>query len=210
MPASRTKTRRPRYVLIIEDNVHHAELMTEVLDHHFAPVTIHTVDTIEDGIEFTKISNYDMVLTGGVIKDRPVTSAISELSGHDGNTPVIVITGRGDERFAAEAIRNGAAEYLVKTHETLENLPALIARHLTAKRPSKRRKAAKKGVAEKTGAPTSASIIREVDRLTQQALAIAGPRRRKRGGFPRDMEELDQLLSQIKRLRELATKLTLK
>ena len=46
------QAQKPRYVLIIEDNVHHAELLTELLDRHFAPVIIHTVDSFSDGMEF--------------------------------------------------------------------------------------------------------------------------------------------------------------
>lgn len=206
--AVRPKKVKPRYVLVVEDNVHHAELLTEVLDRHFAPVIIHTVDTIEDGIEFAAQSNYDLVITGGVIRETPVAEAIPRISRAAGGAPIVVISGRGDEKLAAELIKKGAAEYLSKTRETLENLPALLAKHFASSRGAGRRKAAGHGKV-RANAPTPAAIIREVDRLTQQALAIAGPRRRKRRGqFPHDVEQLDQLLSQIQRLRELAAKLT--
>ena len=74
MAERKAALKRPRYVLIIEDNVHHAELLTEVLDRHFAPVIIHTVDTIEDGIEFAGQTAYDLIITGGVIRQTPVTT----------------------------------------------------------------------------------------------------------------------------------------
>ncbi|HPQ81086.1 MAG TPA: response regulator [bacterium] len=207
MIAKAQKKTKPRYVLIIEENVHHAELLTEILDRHFAPVVIHTVDTVEDGIEFAGQSDYDLVISAGVVKDVPITESLQALSSAVGGAPIIVISGKSDETLAADLIRRGAAEYLAKTRETLENLPEHLERHLSAGRAGKRRKSRRRGD-EKTSKPTPAAIIREVDRLTQQALAIAGPRRRKRGGsFPQDVHQLDQLLGQIQRLRELASKL---
>jgi len=203
MATKRTKARKPCYVLIIEDNVHHAEILTEVLDRHFAPVVIHTVDTIEDGIEFATQSDYHMILTGAVIRDVPVTDAITKFAKLAKGTPIIIISGKGDETLAAELIKRGATEYLVKTRETLEELPALLAKHMKKKKGGRKRT---KNSEARTALPSPGAIIREVDKLTQQALAIVGPRRRKRSSRVRDLDELDQLLGQIQRLREMATK----
>lgn len=207
MAIKRAKTRRPCYVLIIEDNVHHAEILTEVLDRHFAPVVIHTVDTIEDGLEFASLSDYHMILTGAVIRDIPVTDAIVQLSKLSHGTPIIVISGKGDESLAAELIKRGATEYLAKTKETLDALPEIIAKHMKATKRSRKR-------GKRVSAPSTShrhaspeAIIREVDKLTQQALAIVGPRRRKRRVNAQNFEDLDKLLSQIQRLRQMASKL---
>lgn len=204
-PTRKTKRTRPRYVLIIEDNVHHAELLTEVLDRHFAPVIIHTVDTIEDGLEFVSQSGYDLILTAGVVRDTPIVNSIPVLSAKSGGTPIVVISGRGDEKLAAEIIKKGAVEYLGKTRETLENLSTLLEKHFAQKRAKKR-----KFKKDETDIPSPATIIREVDRITQQALAIAGPRRKKRRLLPPNVEELDLLLSQIRHLREMTSKLATK
>lgn len=207
MPAH-PKRIQPRYVLVIEDNVHHAELITEVMDRHFAPVVVHTVDTIEDGIEFAGQSSYDLIITGGVIRETPVANAIPRLGRQAGGTPIIVISGRGDERLAAELIKKGATEYLVKTRDTLENLHTLLEKHLSKK--SQKKRARHKGPQNEVGSGTHLpqAIIREVDHITQQALGLAGSRRRKRRNASTDIEQLDHLLAQIQRLRQLALKLT--
>ncbi|MFH1830957.1 MAG: response regulator [Pseudomonadota bacterium] len=207
MATKSAKLRRPCYVLIIEDNVHHAEILTEVLDRHFAPVVIHTVDTIEDGIEFVSLSDYHIILTGAVIRDVPVTDAIPKLTKLSQGTPIIVISGKGDEALAALLIKKGATEYLVKTKETLETLPAVIAKHMKAKKIGRKRGKAGSTPSSAHRLPSPESIIREVDKLTQQALAIVGPRRRKRRTRVQNFEDLDQLLTQIQRLREMASKL---
>ena len=205
MPASR-KSKRPHYVLILESNVHHAELLTEILDRHFAPIIIHTVDTIGDGIEFARQANYDLILTDGVVGDTPITDSMPELIRIAGPIPIVVISGKGDEKLAAELIKLGAAEYMVKTRETLEVLPASLDKYLKDKRGAKRRRTPTK--AKKPDLKSSPTeILRAVDRLTQQALAIVGPRRRRRRTAP-EIEQLNHLLTQIRRLREMAQKLT--
>ncbi len=208
MAASRDNTARPRYVLIIEDNVHHAEILTEVLDRHFAPVVIHTVDTVKDGLDFVSQSGYDLILTGAVIKETPVTEAISRIARLAGGTPIIVISGHGDERLAAELIKKGATEYLVKTRETLDALPALLAKHIKSRRAKSRKRKSKAKPETSQRLPSAAAIIREVDKLTQRALAmLGGSKRRRRAASAGGNEQLDQLLSQIKRLREMASRL---
>ncbi|MFA4874275.1 MAG: response regulator [bacterium] len=211
MAGSRAKSARPRYVLIIEDNLHHAEILTEVLDRHFAPIVIHTVDTVKDGLEFAGQSHYDLILTGAVIRETPVTDAISRIARLAEGTPIIVISGRGDERLAAELIKKGATEYLVKTRETLDNLPTLLARHFKSKGAGRGGPGLRKGrAASPERLPSAAAIVREVDKLTQQALAMVGTKRRKRASAIQNRDQLDQLLNQIRRLREMASKLETK
>lgn len=206
-----TQSRKPCYVLIIEDNVHHAEILTEVLDRHFAPVVIHTVDTIEDGIEFAGKSHYHLILTGAIIREVPASDAISKISKLAGGTPIVVISGKGDESLAAELIKRGATEYLVKTRETLENLPELLRKHIKKQR-SRRKKTQPPAESSSSahGHPSPAAIMREVDKLTQQALAIVNPKRRKTAGRKHRLDELDDLLNQIQRLREMTGKLSQK
>lgn len=208
MPDSSKKLKRPRYILIIEDNVNHAELVTEILDRHFSPVIIHTVDSIEDGLDFAAQSVYDLILTAGVVGKLPITNYIPRLSEISGGAPIIVISGQGDERFAAELIKQGAAEYLSKTRETLDGLAVHLYKHLTLKRKNRRRPRPRVEDFNKSVSPTPSEIIREVDHLTQQALAIAGSKQRKSNRrTPDNLEQLDRLLAQIKKLRELTAKL---
>ena len=122
--------KRPYYVLVMDDNPAHAELMTEVLDRHFAPVIIHTVDTIKAGVEFMSQTSYDLILTDSIVGGDTLLSQLKEIKKRYKDIPVIVVTGRGDESLAAQLIRRGATEYLVKTRETLDTLAHVIERYL--------------------------------------------------------------------------------
>jgi DNA-binding NtrC family response regulator len=194
---------------VIEDNVHHAELITELLDRNISPVIIHTVDSMDDGIEFAGQSEYDLILTDGVIADQPVTDKIPRLSELAGSTPIIVISGQGDEHLAAKLTKLGASEYLTKTRETLEKLPIILKKHLDGKKTKKTKTFSQSDRKKSSSAPSTPSeIIIEVDRLTQQALELAGPKTRKRQRSADDLASLDRMLGQLKRLRELASKLS--
>jgi DNA-binding NtrC family response regulator len=209
MVTQRKKPNKSRYVLIIEDNVHHAELLTELLDRHFAPVIIHTVDTIADGLEFARKSNYDLVLTDGIINETPITDSMRKLVESAGSAPVVVISGRGDERLATELIQQGAAEYFVKTRESLESLPSSITKLLSkVKRTRNKRVTPEQAEAKsRSTMPTPEEIVHEMDRLTQEALAISGGARRNKRRHANNDEQFDRLLIQIKRLRSMAEKL---
>ena len=122
--------KRPYYVLVMDDNPAHAELMTEVLDRHFAPVIIHTVDTIKAGVEFMSQTSYDLILTDSIVGGDTLLSQLKEIKKRYKDIPVIVVTGRGDESLAAQLIRRGATEYLVKARETLDTLAHVIERYL--------------------------------------------------------------------------------
>lgn len=125
------EAKRPRYVLVMEENPAHAELLTEILDRHFSPVIIHTVDTITAGFDFLSQTVYDLVLTDIVVGTDLLSEHLKEIRRRFKELPLIVVTGRGDESLAAQLIRRGATEYLVKTRETLETLPHILERYLS-------------------------------------------------------------------------------
>jgi DNA-binding NtrC family response regulator len=194
--AARDKTIHPLHVLIIEENVHHAELLTELLDRRFAPVVIHTVDKYEDGVEFLSLSSYDIVLSDSFVGSNAIEQYVDEMIQNAHGTPIIVITGRGDEALAARLTRKGAAEYLVKTKETLEQLGDTIQHHL------------KKGKKSRTRTSTPSinhSIEGEVEKDIERFHENVQQLTRKKK-IP-DLSELDALSRQLSHIRTLAASL---
>jgi len=51
--------------------------------------------------------------------------ALSKIAPH---IPIVVISGQGDEKTAARSIQSGAEDYIVKTREALESMPAILER----------------------------------------------------------------------------------
>lgn len=131
MKKKQEKTKKKsRYVLVLEDNDCHAELLTDVLDRHFSPVVVHIVDTFEAAFEFLEQTQYDIILSDSMVSNVSIVTHIKEIGVRYKEIPIIVITGRGDEALAAKLIKSGVNEYLVKTKETLEALPQILEKYL--------------------------------------------------------------------------------
>jgi len=194
--SGREKSVHPLHVLIIEENVHHAELLTELLDRRFAPVVIHTVDKYEDGVEFLSLSSYDIVLSDSFVGSNGIDEYIDEMVQNAHGSPLIVITGRGDEVLAARLTRKGVAEYLVKTKETLEQLGDTIQHHLKKAKRSRRR-----GSTHSISHSIEGEVERDLERFHEHVREIA-----KKKKVP-EISELDALSRQLSHIRTLASSL---
>jgi DNA-binding NtrC family response regulator len=195
MPA-REKIVHPLHVLIIEENVHHAELLTELLDQRFAPVVIHTVDTYEDGAEFLSLSSYDIVLSDSFVGSNAIEQYVDEMVENARGTPLIVITGRGDEALAARLTRKGVAEYLVKTQQTLEQLGDTIQYHLKKTKKTKHRNST-----PSISHSIEGEVERELEHFREHVRNLVQKR------TTPEMSELDSLSRQLAHIRTLASSL---
>ncbi len=71
--------------------------------------------------------DWDVLLLDYGLSDRDAIDILREIRHHYAlDVPVIVVTGQGDERIAAAAMRFGAADYLVKHPGYLVKLPFAI------------------------------------------------------------------------------------
>jgi DNA-binding NtrC family response regulator len=184
-------------VLILEENTDHLELLTSILEEHFSPIDIHTVETIEDCLDFLDQTSYDIVLTGCYIHTTCISERLKDIVSAARGTPVIVISGKGDESMAALAIKLGASEYLVKNRKSMEKIPALFAKYF--KRSSAKSKVPQRPATESL--EQTGRIIRELDHLMQRARTITTNVALK--GLPEDSSSLDAVFGQIQRLRKL-------
>ena len=125
------KHKKPKYILVIEDNVAHAEIVTELLEPHFFPVIINIVDNIELAYSFLEQTTYSLIITNSIVSEVRINKHIQEIKKRFYNIPIIVITGSGNEALAAKLIKTGVNEYLSKTIETLDLLPNLLKRYLS-------------------------------------------------------------------------------
>ncbi len=112
-------------VLVVDDNEDHARLAAEFLQMSGAFV----VKTAQDMQEMWTILDrgpQDIVLLDYNLPDGNGLEALAQFQAHGHRLPVVMVTGRGDERVAAQAIQRGAIDYLVKSGDYLRMLPALV------------------------------------------------------------------------------------
>jgi PAS domain S-box-containing protein len=112
-------------VLLVDDDDNYSALVRDVLG--FA-----------EQYQLTRASNlagmwkqlerqaFHVVLLDYRFPDGSGLDALRQIIDRRLELPVIMVTGRGDERIAANAIQQGASDYLVKSPEAVFELPVLI------------------------------------------------------------------------------------
>jgi DNA-binding NtrC family response regulator len=114
-------------ILLVEDEQDHAELIQRAFESSEHAHKLRVVGTLDEARSILASSQPCLVITDLLLPDgRGV-----ELIPSDRETaafPVIVLTSHGNENVAVEAIKAGALDYVVKSRETLADMPH-IARH---------------------------------------------------------------------------------
>jgi DNA-binding NtrC family response regulator len=115
-------------ILLIEDNKDHSELIARSLREGLADVQIKQTSRVKEAIELLKKKSFDLILTDFYLPDSRGEAHIRRLSQMVPETPIIIITGQGDEKTAARSIKAGADDYIIKTREALQALPRILNR----------------------------------------------------------------------------------
>ncbi len=113
------------HILAVEDDQNQAELVTELLQVS-GPFAVDWVDSLHALWERLPLRPYDAILLDYRLPDGTGLEALDGLRRRGYDTPVVMITGQGDERLAVQAMQLGAKDYLVKGSNDLHKLPALI------------------------------------------------------------------------------------
>ncbi len=88
----------------------------------------HTVMTGKDGIAAFAAGPYDVVVTDLQLPDMKGTEVVCELRKNDNDVPIVIVTGSGSEKIAAEALSHGVSNYVIKDGQRSfsRQLPSII------------------------------------------------------------------------------------
>jgi PAS domain S-box-containing protein len=121
-------------VLVVDDDYQHAALVCELLRTAGAFVVDLAMDSA-DMWDHLDAKAYDVMLFADRLSNNRVGGNIAlQVSARHHSLPVVIISDQGDERAAVQAIRQGAADYIVKRGEFLASLPLVIFRAIQAHR----------------------------------------------------------------------------
>jgi len=102
-------------ILLIEDNPGDARLIREMLaDTPNADVRLESVGRLSQGIERLAAGGIDIVLLDLSLPDSQGLETCRMVRGEDSDVVVIVLTGFDDVDAGAQAVQEGAQDYLVK------------------------------------------------------------------------------------------------
>jgi DNA-binding NtrC family response regulator len=114
-------------ILLVEDEQDHAELIQRAFESSELSYRLRVVGTLEEARSVLALSLPRLVITDLLLPD----GCGVELIPPDSETsvfPVVVLTSHGDENVAVEAIKTGALDYVVKSRETLADMPHIAER----------------------------------------------------------------------------------
>jgi diguanylate cyclase len=110
-------------LLIVEDDLSSARSLRELLEHSDEPrFAIRHVTSAAAACEAVRAGDIDVVMLDLGLPDATDLQALVRLEASVHEIPVIVVTGRGDESLAGDALHFGAEDYLHKGEIAFEPL----------------------------------------------------------------------------------------
>jgi len=116
-------------LLVIEDDSEQLDLLRLTLENYFGPGTVTGVESVAQAMA-QELGDFDLILADHNLPDGSGLDLIERVKARC-NTPVILVTGDNVAQTAAEAIRRGATDYVVKVGDYLFTIPLVIQKNLT-------------------------------------------------------------------------------
>jgi DNA-binding NtrC family response regulator len=162
-----------RRVLVVEDDEIFLRPLQRTLE--LAGYEVHTVPSGEDAVDFLKHDDVDLVLTDKRLPGMDGVELVRRLRAEHPDLGVVVMTAYGTIESAVEAMRLGAADYLVKPFEAAEVL--MVIRHAIE--------------FQELRAANRLTLRRNQERFTLQNVLTASPAMREVFELARSVAELD-------------------
>ncbi|WP_341346209.1 response regulator transcription factor [Paenibacillus sp. FSL K6-1217] len=112
-------------ILIVEDEIHLAEALTQILKKHH-----YSVDAVHDGrsgLDYAQSGIYDLLLLDIMMPELDGISVLKELRKDGFSTPVIMLTAKGEITDMVTGLDHGADDYIAKPFASEELLARIRA-----------------------------------------------------------------------------------
>lgn len=116
-------------ILIVEDETAHIALIEDAFKRSTEFHNLVSVNSIEEANEYLNKEKPDLILTDLNLPDGSGISLLPDCTKRT-DIPVIIMTGQGAEDIAVDIMKKGALDYLIKSAETLSDMPHFIDRAL--------------------------------------------------------------------------------
>ena len=128
-------------ILLVEDNADHRDLMSLALIGHDSTWEVKWVGSGEEALRLLLGGEvFDLVFLDYSLPQGDGLWFLGEIRRGEASPPVVMVTGRGDEGVAVEALKGGAYDYVVKQEGYLQRLPVVAWNAMAANRLALERK----------------------------------------------------------------------
>src|SRR5581483_3814603 len=120
-------------ILVIDDDRETRERLETALRESGDGWDVRHAATAEEGLAIATESDIECILLDYILPDRDGLKCLPELQRTRPDVPVVMITGSGSEAVAVEAMKLGAADYVVK-HSTFAQVVPGVVREVLGRR----------------------------------------------------------------------------
>jgi len=114
-------------ILLIEDDPAHAELIERAFEDRGDKVRLTTANTLKEAREHLKNFKPSLIIADWRLPDGDSSEILKE-SEKNPAVPIIIMTSYGSERNAVDVIKAGALDYIVKSSESMTDMPHIAER----------------------------------------------------------------------------------
>ncbi|RMF63984.1 MAG: response regulator, partial [Calditrichaeota bacterium] len=140
MPNTSAHNNSQTTVLLVEDNVDHAFLVKACLDK-VSGYMLEIARSTAQCDELLREKTFDIILLDYDLPNEDGLTLLKRLNSYEHvDCPIVVVTGHGHEELAVEAMKAGAADYVVKSGHYPGILPKVITRALEKDRMAKEKR----------------------------------------------------------------------
>jgi len=118
----------PIHILLIEDDPAHAELIQRAFEDRGNGFYLTITHTLAQAREHLKNSQPTLILADWRLPDGDSSAFLMEEHHSRSAPPIIIMTSYGSERMAVEAMKSGALDYIVKSSESMTDMPHIVER----------------------------------------------------------------------------------
>jgi PAS domain S-box-containing protein/putative nucleotidyltransferase with HDIG domain len=117
-------------ILLIEDDPAHAELIQRAFEDRGDKARLTTAYTLAEARDLLKTFQPSLIIADWRLPDGESSELLNDAENEEDNptTPVIIMTSYGNERNAVDVIKSGALDYIVKSSESMTDMPHIAER----------------------------------------------------------------------------------
>jgi PAS domain S-box-containing protein len=116
----------PLHVLIVEDDEDHSKLIEISLLRYNSSFKVDTAQTGAACLKLVGSRPYAAIVLDILLPDQSGLEVLDKLARMNHETPVVVVSGHGNEQIAVDALKKGAYDYLVKDSNYINVLPNVL------------------------------------------------------------------------------------
>jgi PAS domain S-box-containing protein len=138
------------HILVVDDDRAHAEFVRELLRMDVArEAAVDIAVSYDEALRLLREREFDVALFDYMLDRGDGVSLLREVRAAGNDIPVIMLTGRGDEEIAVDAMKAGASDYLSKSNLTDDTIGSALRHALSLGATERQRRAAEQALRER-------------------------------------------------------------